>query len=157
MEREDHPVGLPARLLDLAQIGVGILAVDLGGDVKAVALAELAAQEGERVVCVARRLLGAEERGAMARTLRSEAEPLAATLELVEHRGIDCVARREAERIDARPPGRIRPLIGGAIPWSEERGRGNETDAAGERIRIGRHARVREVCARTGAGQTRCL
>src|SRR5215510_11043180 len=81
MEREDHPVGLPARLLDLAQIGVGILAVDLGGDVKAVALAELAAQEGERVVCVARRLLGAEERGAMARTLRSEAEPLAATLE----------------------------------------------------------------------------
>ena len=43
MEREDYPVSLPACFLDLTQIGVGVLAVDLGGDVAAVAFAELAA------------------------------------------------------------------------------------------------------------------
>src|SRR5262245_51773937 len=107
MEREDHPVGLPARLLDLAQIGIGILAVDLGGDLETVALAKLTAQEGERVVGVARRLLGAEERGAVARAVGGEAEPLAAALELGEHIGIHRVAGRKAEWVDARPPRRI--------------------------------------------------
>src|SRR5262245_541667 len=107
MEREDYPVGLPARLLDLAQIGTGILAVDLGGDVETVAVAKLTAQERERVVGVARRLLGAEERSAVARALGRESEPLTAALELGEHIGIDPVAGREAEWVDAGPPRRI--------------------------------------------------
>jgi hypothetical protein len=157
MKREDHPVGLPAGFLDLAQIGVGILTVDLGGDVKAIAFAELAAEKRQLVVLVARRLPGTEECGAVARALGGEAEPLAAALELGEHRGIDRIGRGEAQRIDPRPAGRIRSLIGGAIPWPEERGRRHDTDAARSRIGVGRHARLREVCAGAGAGQPRRL
>ncbi len=93
----------------------------------------------------------------MAGALGGEPKPLAAALELGEHRRVDGVARREAQRVDARPPGRIRPLVGGAIPRPEERGRSHEPNAAGARIRIGRHARLGEIGARARARQARRL
>src|SRR5262245_42838291 len=106
VEREDHPVRLPPGLLDLTQVRVGVLAVDRGGNVKAVALAELAAEEAELGLVVARRLLGAEERRAVACALLRQAEPVAGALKLAEEGRIDRIAGDETQRIDARPPRR---------------------------------------------------
>src|SRR5262245_47178897 len=87
----------------------------------------------------------------MASALGSEPELVAAAPELGEPRGVAGVTRRKGQRIDARPPGRVRPLISGAVPGSEERGRRHEADAAGARVRISGHARLGKVgaCART--------
>src|SRR5262245_33634145 len=154
VKREDHPVGLPACLLDLPQDRVGILAIDPGRHLEAVASAKLAPHEGELVIRVARCLLGAEECRAVAGAFGSEPELVAAAFELGKHCSVDGVTGGEAERIDARPSWRIGPLGGGAIPRPEERSRGHKPDATGARIRIGRHARLGQVRARARARQT---
>src|SRR4051812_28623182 len=155
VKARDHPVRLPARFANPAQVVLDVGLAAGGGLAERFAANDVFAEQLELFLAFDAGFGFAVEVLAIARARLLETEFAVHALERIEGRAVDGIGVAEWKRIDPRAAAHVGPLRAGAVPGAVGRGGRHQCYPAGLGLEIAGHARLGKVLSATGTHDPR--